>query len=486
MTAGTSRLYTITVSNSGPSSEPAGVVVSDPIPAGTFGSESEPDCAIAAGTFTCTTSAPIASGGFVIYQLTLAVPASYAPANVSNTATITSTPTTDPNPANDSATDTDSVTTSADLGMVKTDSTDPVTPGQALTYTLTVTNNGPSDAATVQVSDTVPAQFTVTNVTSPTGACSHVGNVVTCTQPSLAAAGSLTVTVFVTANLAAAPGTYTNTATVSATTADAVPGNDSGSQDTTIVPSADLSIVKTDSADPVNPGTSFNYVIVVTNNGPSDASSLTVTDTIPAAGSFSITGVVASAGSCGNVGNDVTCTLPSLTSGATWTITVTVFLNLATPGGLYTDAVTVTSPTFDVNVANNSESESTIVLPAADLALTKSDGVASVVAGTSTTYTITLTNNGPSTVVAGAVVGDRSPPERTAPSPRPIARSRPERSRARPGSISPPPTRCRISSHSSCLRTTRRPTFPTRHPSRPRPSLRPTRRTTRPPIPMPS
>ena len=140
----------------------------------------------------------------------------------------------------------------------------------------------------------------MTNVTSPTGACSHVGNVVTCTQPTLAAAGSLVITVFVTANLAAAPGTYTNTATVSATTADPVPGNDSGSQDTTIVPSADLSIVKTDSADPVNPGTSFDYTIVVTNNGPSDASNLQVTDTIPAPGSFSITGIAASAGSCGN------------------------------------------------------------------------------------------------------------------------------------------------------------------------------------------
>ena len=77
---------------------------------------------------------------------------------------------------------------------------------------------------------------------------------VTCTQPTLAAAGSLVITVFVTANLAAAPGVYTNTATVSAATADPVPGNDSGSQDTTIVPSADLSIVKTDSADPVEPG----------------------------------------------------------------------------------------------------------------------------------------------------------------------------------------------------------------------------------------
>ncbi len=56
--AGTSTTYTITATNGGPSQIPAGVVLSDPIPAGTVASESEPDCSIAAGTFTCTTSAP--------------------------------------------------------------------------------------------------------------------------------------------------------------------------------------------------------------------------------------------------------------------------------------------------------------------------------------------------------------------------------------------------------------------------------------------
>ena len=156
VTAGASTLYTITITNNGPSDEPAGVVVSDPIPAGTVGSEAEADCAIAAGTFTCTTSAPIVSGGFRIYQLTLAVAASYAPANLVNTASITSAPATDPNAANNTSTDTDSVARSADLSIVKTDSIDPVHPGQAFTYTLIVTNNGPSDAASLTVSDTVP------------------------------------------------------------------------------------------------------------------------------------------------------------------------------------------------------------------------------------------------------------------------------------------------------------------------------------------
>ena len=175
--AGTSTTYTITVTNNGPSAVAAGVVVSDPIPAGTIGSESEPDCVIAAGAFTCTSSASLAVGATKSYQLTLGVAASFAPGNLTNTASITSSPAADPNAANNSATDTDSVTASADLSITKTDSADPVTPGQAFTYTITVTNNGPSDSANVQVSDTVPAQFTVTNV-SPAGSCSHVGNVV--------------------------------------------------------------------------------------------------------------------------------------------------------------------------------------------------------------------------------------------------------------------------------------------------------------------
>ncbi|MGH2595871.1 MAG: DUF7507 domain-containing protein [Actinomycetota bacterium] len=409
VTAGTSTTYTITVTNNGPSNEPSGVVIADPIPAGTIGSESEPDCVIAAGTFTCTTTAPIASGGSLVYQLTLAVAASFAPANLSNTASITGAPATDPNAANDTATDTDSVARSADLSIAKTDSADPVIQGQAFTYTITVTNNGPSDSATVEVSDTVPAQFTVTNVTSPAGACSNVGNVVTCTRATFAAAGSWVITVSVTTDLAATPGVYTDTATVSAATADPVPGNDSGSQSTTIIPSADLSIVKTDSVDPIDPGLPLDYTIVVTNNGPSTATGLTVTDNVPAPAFISVTSVTSASGSCGNVGNAVTCTLASLASGATWTITVSVFLDPSTPGGLYTDTANVTSATNDPNPANNAGSQGTIVLPAADLALTKTDGAPSVTAGTSTTYTITLTNNGPSTVGAGVVVSDPIP-----------------------------------------------------------------------------
>ena len=107
-------------------------------------------------TFTCTTSAPLASGASVSFQLTLAIPAAYALPSVSNTATISSTPIVDPNPANDSATDVDALATSADLSITKTDAVDPVALGDNVVYTITVTNNGPSDAAGVVVTDALP------------------------------------------------------------------------------------------------------------------------------------------------------------------------------------------------------------------------------------------------------------------------------------------------------------------------------------------
>ncbi len=145
-----------------PSDAAAGVVVSDPIPAGTTGSETEADCAISAGAFTCTTTAPIAAGGSKAYQLTLNVSSGYSGTSLTNTATITSVPagTNDPDSSDYSASDTDAVTKSADLSVTKADSPDPVLAGNHLVYTIVVLNAGPSDAAGVSLSDTLPVELT--------------------------------------------------------------------------------------------------------------------------------------------------------------------------------------------------------------------------------------------------------------------------------------------------------------------------------------
>ncbi len=75
---------------------------------------------------------------------------------------------TDPTPGNDSATDSDTLTPEADVSVSKSDSADPVDAGSALTYTIGVLNNGPSDADAVTVVDTLPAG--VTFVSSTPGA----------------------------------------------------------------------------------------------------------------------------------------------------------------------------------------------------------------------------------------------------------------------------------------------------------------------------
>ncbi len=339
--------------------------------------------------------------------MTLAVPSGYAPATVVNTANITVRPIVDPDLTNNSATDTDTVARSANLSITKTDSADPVVPGQAFTYTLTVANSGPSDAATLTVSDTVPAQFTVTNVTSPAGSCGFAGQVVTCTRPTLLNAATWMITVSVTTAAAAPGGTFTNTAIVSAATADPVPANNSASQPTTISVSADLAVTKSDGVASVVAGTSTNYTITLTNNGPSAvASGAVVSDPIPA-------GTVGSETepNCAIAGSTFTCTTTAvLASGASvvYHLVVAVPANYA-PATVVNTATITSSPATDPTPANNSATDTDTVTKSADLAIAKTDGVASVVAGTSTTYTITVSNAGPSEEPAGVVISDPIP-----------------------------------------------------------------------------
>ena len=266
--AGTSTTYTITATNNGPSQIPAGVVLSDPIPVGTLGSESEPDCAISAGTFTCTTSGPIAVSGSVSYTLTLAVSPGYALPTLANTASVTSSPATDPTPANDSATDTDTVTTSADLSIAKTDGVASVVAGTSTTYTITVTNNGPStEPAGVVIDDPVPAGTTPTE-SEPDCV---LGASFTCTTSAALAPGA---SVSYQLTLAVPPGsglvTLANTVSItSASVTDPVPANDTATDTDAVTRSGDLSIAKTDGVASVVAGTSTTYTITVTNNGPS-------------------------------------------------------------------------------------------------------------------------------------------------------------------------------------------------------------------------
>ncbi len=162
---------------------------------------------------------------------------------------------------------------------------------------------------------------------------------------------------------------------------------------------ADLSVTKTDGVTTYTPGTSTTYTIVVANSGPTNITNATFTDTFPAAiTAANWTCIGAGGATCpaasgsGNI--NATVTIPF---GGSLTYTVTAAINSAATGNLINTA-TIAAPagTLDPTAGNNSSTDTNTMLPIADLAVTKSDGVTSVKAGGTTTYTLTLTNNGPS------------------------------------------------------------------------------------------
>jgi len=175
---------------------------------------------------------------------------------------------------------------STDLSITKTSS--PVTnvnAGQAITYTLAVTNNGPSVASSVSVTDPLPAGVTFVNASGTGWACNQAAGTVTCTMASLAVGAANPITITATAPLIAA--TLDNTATVAAATSDPTPANDSSLNSLTVVQVADLSIVKTSSpASLVSIGGAITYTLAVSNAGPSAANAGTVTDPLPTGATF--------------------------------------------------------------------------------------------------------------------------------------------------------------------------------------------------------
>lgn len=124
--------------------------------------------------------------------------------------------------------------TGADLSITKTDSPDPVTTTAPLTYTLAVTNLGPSPASSVSVSDPLPPGTSYVSATGTDWTCGHSAGTVTCTRPSLAVGVAPAITLVV--NAPASTGSINNTAFVSSATSDAVSTNNSSMATTTVVP----------------------------------------------------------------------------------------------------------------------------------------------------------------------------------------------------------------------------------------------------------
>ncbi|MEX1245671.1 MAG: PQQ-dependent sugar dehydrogenase [Thermoanaerobaculia bacterium] len=243
--------------------------------------------------------------------------------------------------------------THADLSLGATGSSEPAGAGATITYTLNVSNAGPSQANGLSVTDTLAPGTTFVSAGGAGWSCAGTGPV-TCTLPALGIASAAPLAISVTAPPDA--GAILNNASVASSTNDPAIANNSAATTTNVFAQADVSITQNGSPAAVCPGQPVTYTLNVSNAGPSAATSVTVTDTIPAGASFE--SVSGSGWSCSGTAT-VTCTRASLAVGAAPPIAITV--NAPASAGTATNAASVSSPTNDPGPGLNSSNASTTV-----------------------------------------------------------------------------------------------------------------------------
>jgi uncharacterized repeat protein (TIGR01451 family) len=118
----------------------------------------------------------------------------------------------------------------SDLSVAKTADTDPVATGQQLTYTVTVSNYGPDQAQGVVLTDILPKGTTFVSANPGQGSCAQAQGTVTCDIGGIASSVQVVVTIVVLAPDQS--GTLTNKASVSCTSIDLYPQNNSTAIDT--------------------------------------------------------------------------------------------------------------------------------------------------------------------------------------------------------------------------------------------------------------
>ena len=274
-----------------------------------------------------------------------------------------------------------------------TDGQAEVEAGEAITYTITITNirEDSFNATNVTVTDTLPSN--VTFMSASDGGVESSG-VVTWTIPSIAYGTPITRTVTVVVNDPEPAGNkVTNTVNLTHLACANTGSSCSDTEQSTVIPHDPTLVVnKTDYRTVVEAEDLVTYEITVTNTrSDSDpATSVTVTDTLPHNATFS------SASDSGSAsGGVVTWTVPSVAYGTPVKLYVTVVINDdVEEDDTVTNSVTLAHGLGCVQSGSSCSNSDTdiVILHEPDLLVGKDNGVDSVEAGTETTYTIAVTN----------------------------------------------------------------------------------------------
>jgi uncharacterized repeat protein (TIGR01451 family) len=232
-----------------------------------------------------------------------------------------------------------------------------VGPGSNVTYTAAVTNNGPSAAAGVNLTVTLPQG--VIPVSASPSACAFAasGASVTCAFGAMAAGVSQAATIVV---HPVTTGAKTATARVTSGTSDPSTGNNTASVSSTItsVGISDLRVTLEDGPDPIRAGDTLVYRATVFNIQDDTARDVVLTDALPAG--VALVSVSASQGTCAVAGSTVTCQLGNINPGAGVVVKTAV---QPTAAGLLYNTAGVGMSTVDPSTANNSATARTWVNP---------------------------------------------------------------------------------------------------------------------------
>jgi uncharacterized repeat protein (TIGR01451 family) len=290
------------------------------------------------------------------------------------------------------------VGSAADLVVSKTATPNPIDPNQPVTYTVTVTNNGPSTARSASLTDTLPvADFAFASALPSQGSCAPlVGAALSCALGDVPDGGRVTVTVVMDVPASFDGHDVTNSATVESDSFDPNPGNNTAAFTSSSNPQADLSVTKTASPEPVIAGEGVTYTVTVSNNGPFAATDVALQDLLPAG--TSVVGASGAGFTC-TTGPPINCTIPSLAVGASATVTVTATVanNLAF-GSTITNTAAVTATTPDPTTSNNSAAATSTVATRPDLVTSKQliGPAPPLFAGGPIFFQVTVTNQGSS------------------------------------------------------------------------------------------
>ena len=300
---------------------------------------------------------------------------------------------------------------SAQLQLTKRASAQQVQVNEDFSYTIEASNIGDSTEFGLVVIDQVPSALTVLGASGPDWTCRVDGNTVDCRLDELPQGRSAEFDIQVRAP--ATPRNISNTARMTSLSVSTALVSSASVEVVAPPPQpVDLAIDKTDSADPVQAGSNFSYLLTVSNVGDREATGVSVSDILPAG--LTLVSATGPGWTC-NGSSTINCTLIGSLPVAASSV---VSLEVTAPSQATTlnNRATVSASEPDANNANNADNESTVITEEpppppplrADLAVSAQAAVSSVLTGQTVTIQVSSSNIGPDPATGVTLNGNLS------------------------------------------------------------------------------